>query len=147
MVLKSSSYSHVEIILPYKVKCNRRLYYLSLNDYRNIAYIVSNKIKQEYKSDFAKFYAENRFHFDNIRGFKRYKFTYFAVGNNNRRFDVSNLCCVVDKFFTDSLVAVRFIEDDDYHTLPEVTYKFGGVNKDLDDKQVWVRIEKFDGDS
>jgi len=44
-----------------------------------------------------------------------------------RRYDLSNVCGAVDKFFCDALVELGRVEDDNYHYLPYVEYKFGGV--------------------
>lgn len=43
--------------------------------------------------------------------------------------DVGNVCSIVDKFFSDTLVTAGIIADDNYSVLPELTYRFGEVDK------------------
>lgn len=43
--------------------------------------------------------------------------------------DVSNVCCIVEKFFNDALVECGKIEDDNYTIVPTSRYNFGEVDK------------------
>ena len=55
--------------------------------------------------------------------------SYTLYPKTKRRCDISNVLCVVDKFFCDALVESGMIEDDNYLFLPEVHYYFGEVDK------------------
>jgi hypothetical protein len=53
--------------------------------------------------------------------------------------DTANICCIVDKFFSDSLVHAGKIEDDNYNVVLSSTYRYGGYDKS--DPRVEVTIE------
>jgi hypothetical protein len=58
-----------------------------------------------------------------------YHFTYVAYPSSNRKFDLANVLSVVQKFTDDALIELGIIPDDCYKVIPEITYKFGGVDK------------------
>ena len=47
----------------------------------------------------------------------------------NNRSDVSNVCCIIDKFFCDALVESGHLPDDNHNFIKEIRYKYGEVNK------------------
>tara|TARA_B110000503_G_scaffold109474_1_gene163826 strand:+ start:382 stop:615 length:234 start_codon:yes stop_codon:yes gene_type:complete len=55
---------------------------------------------------------------------------YVLFPKTRRLCDVANVCSVTDKYFSDALVELHKIADDNYLYLPKVTYEFGSVNKD-----------------
>jgi Holliday junction resolvase RusA-like endonuclease len=55
-------------------------------------------------------------------------YTYYA--KSNRRLDISNPCSVIDKFACDALVKAGIIKDDSFKQVVDVTYVFGGVDKE-----------------
>lgn len=55
--------------------------------------------------------------------------TYTLYPKTNRLCDTANVCSIHDKFFCDSLVELRHIADDNYIHIPEITYRFGNIDK------------------
>lgn len=47
-----------------------------------------------------------------------------------RRYDVSNICSVHDKFFCDALVESGLLPDDNYKIISEVHYFSGDMDRD-----------------
>ena len=104
---------------------------LSLNNYRNWAYISSNVYKQMYK-------AKLRPYLKDVKLEGKIKFVYEVIGNDNRPFDVQGVCAVVDKFFSDAVTEYGCWRDDDYKTLAEITYKFSHIDSSLAEKRIVV---------
>jgi hypothetical protein len=62
--------------------------------------------------------------------FDRIKIVYVLYVKTRRQTDISNVLSIHDKYFCDALVEFGKLEDDSYTFLPEVTYTFGGHDKD-----------------
>lgn len=110
------------ITSPLTIRYGKRLYSLNLNIYRNLHYKVLNKLKIKYKELME----------DNIKKlntYKRCRLVYVVYKGDKRRFDISNICAVHDKFFCDAMVELGKIPDDCCDNIPEVIYKFGGIDK------------------
>lgn len=121
------------IISPMVIKQGRRLYSLNLNIYRNLHYKVLNNLKVKYK-----YLMEDKIkHLPHI---DRCRITYTVYKGDKRRFDVANICAVHDKFFCDAMVELGRIPDDCCDNIPEVVYKFGGIDKA--NPRVEIRIEE-----
>lgn len=95
---------------------------LNLNTYRNAHYAILNKAKRQYED-----YMSPKL--DNIPKLKACSLIYVLYVPTKRKVDVSNVCSVVDKFFSDTLVLNGKLEDDNYHYLKSITYRFGGIDK------------------
>lgn len=63
-------------------------------------------------------------------------FTFYPP--SKRRYDLTNVCGAVDKFFCDALVTAGCIPDDDYKHVPDVRYLFGEVDKDNPRMQIEI---------
>lgn len=61
--------------------------------------------------------------------FDRIHLTYTVYPKTRRLCDISNVCSVHDKFFCDAIVDLGKLSDDNYKFLPEITYRFGEVDK------------------
>ena len=107
--------------LPYAVYRGKRAL-LTMNVYRNLHYKASNIAKKAY-SQLA--WIELRAH--KHTRLKSAKIRYTLYTENSRRIDLSNVLAVVDKFFSDSLVAVGIIEDDSQKFVKRVEFVYGGV--------------------
>ena len=95
---------------------------LTMNDYRNIHYRVSAQAKRDYTEiSILNLLSHRRKHFDAVTILYRFFF------ETNVRRDIGNIGAVTDKFFSDALVKVGIIEDDDYKIVRSVTYEFGGI--------------------
>ena len=96
---------------------------LNLNQYRNSPYFTLNTAKVNYKQTVLPQLKE-------LPKFTKVKLTYIFYPKDRRRYDVSNVCSVVDKFFSDALVETGHLEDDDYSHISDVLYCFGSIDKE-----------------
>jgi hypothetical protein len=66
--------------------------------------------------------------------------TYVLYKGDKRKCDISNICCVVDKFFCDNLTDMGLLDDDTYEFVPEVIYKWGGIDKENPRCEVHIKV-------
>ena len=66
---------------------------------------------------------------------------YKLYPRTKRLCDVNNVCSAIDKFFSDALVELGKLDDDNYLYLPKVIAEFGGVDKD--DPRVEITIKEI----
>ncbi len=125
-----------QVHLPIKVKlAEKNYFYLNLNQYRNAHYHTLNKAKIL----FAKNVLPLLQHIPPLIKCSL-QYTYYAP--SKRDVDVSNVCSIVDKFFSDTFVEAGKLTDDNYKYLDEVTYLFGGI--DPQNPRVTVTIAQKD---
>ena len=62
--------------------------------------------------------------------FNKVSIIYTVFFGSLRKTDISNVCCVIDKYFCDALVELGKLPDDSYIYIKEVIYRYGGVDKD-----------------
>lgn len=121
------------ITFPRKTKDDKK-YMLNLNVYRNLNYIVNNQMKVAFADLLSRNPAECFVFKDHIAvGLPvdpPYRFTYTLFQETKRKTDVSNVCCVVDKFCCDALVSLGVLPDDNHNIIKEVVYRYGGVDKE-----------------
>lgn len=103
-------------------KRKKKNYWLNLNGYRNWYFGTSNDLKIDFKEQVAMLIPDVKYN--------KIEIAYKVFFPTKRRTDVANVCSVVDKFFSDTLVSCGVILDDDYTVLTKVAYEFGGVDKD-----------------
>lgn len=115
--------SPIRITLPRKTK-NDKTYALNLNIYRNLNFILNNQIKHTYCNIMNERYRET-IQIANYPISVRYTLYY----GSNREVDLSNICCVVDKFFCDWLVSCGIIKDDCHKHIQKIEYVWGGIDK------------------
>lgn len=118
-----------KLISPLKVsyyttkKGEHRWFTLNLNPYRNAQHHILNNSKIKYKelmqSQIDKLPVLN----------EPIHITYTLFPATNRLCDVSNVCCIVDKFFMDALVEAGKLSDDNYKAVPTILYEFGSVDR------------------
>lgn len=99
-----------------------RKWYLNLNNYRNDHYHTLNAAKILY-ADVSKEKLKLMAHLERCAIF------YEIYLPTKRRTDVSNVCSIVDKYFSDALVDLGKLPDDDCLHLPTIMYNFGGIDK------------------
>lgn len=109
----------------------KKKYYLNLNIYRNSHFHVLNKAKVLFQEEVSPLLKD-------IPKLEHcyLEYTYFPGSGKAR--DISNILSIVDKFFSDVLVANSIIDDDNYNIISGVHYLFGKVDKD--NPRVEVRI-------
>lgn len=112
------------IHLPLRVQVSKKsAFLLNLNQYRNTHFLVLNKAK-------VIFEEVVRPHLKVLPKLGKCRLTYTLYPATKRLSDVSNICSIVDKFFSDTLTSNGYIEDDNYTVIPEVHYLFGSVDPD-----------------
>lgn len=123
----------VEYTLPLHLelgKIKKRKYFLNLNIYRNQAFHLNNDLKKAMKEIVKEVCPP--FSFTNFR----IEYELFLMDKRLR--DISNVCCVIDKYQTDAVVELGYVPDDNYTFLKDVRYKFGGI--DTENPRCVVRI-------
>jgi len=101
-------------------RSNKRKW-LTLNNYRNWHYQVSNDIKRRFKADISRML--------NFRIDGKVKIEYFYFAPDKRTRDLMNVISVIDKFFQDAMVELGCIESDDLSTVVEVNSCYMGIDK------------------
>ena len=102
----------------------KKTYYLNLNSYKQWHFQVSNQLKKLFKLAVAKDILQ----LQPIDG--KCKITYTIYYPTRREFDIDNVGSVITKFTNDALVELGVLVDDNYNYVPEIVFKFGGVDKD-----------------
>lgn len=96
---------------------------LNLNVYRNAHHRTLHAAKLNYEK-----------HMQGIVGklpkLKSIELHYKLFKGSHHELDVSNICSVVDKFFSDVLVKTKTIPDDNHKVISKVTYEYGGYDKE-----------------
>jgi len=98
---------------------------LNLNIYRNLHHFTNNTMKVNYKKLITEIFKDVESIEDGVQ--IELIFTYYH--NNKRKFDLSNICSIIEKYTNDALVSLGIIKDDNITIIPKVTYLFGGINK------------------
>ena len=109
-----------------KCKTKKSNWFLNLNNYTQASKNTSyrNSLKQKY-SEIVKPLIS---HLKPIDG--QVKIIYTIYRHDNRKFDISNVGSIVDKFVCDVLVKSKILADDNYDIVKSVEYIWGGVDKD-----------------
>lgn len=115
--------SPLEVIYGAKKDGTEQKFRLNLNQYRNTHYIILNKAKIAYK-ELMKEQINRLPELSNIN------LHYTVYTKTKREFDLSNVCSVVDKFFCDALVELGKLPDDNIKYLSQISFSFGGIDKD-----------------
>lgn len=115
--------SPLEVIYGAKKDGTEQKFRLNLNQYRNTHYIILNKAKIAYK-ELMKEQISRLPELSNI------SLHYTVYTKTKREFDLSNVCSVVDKFFCDALVELGKLPDDNIKYLSQISFSFGGIDKD-----------------
>lgn len=111
-------------------------FYLNLNGYRNAHHHTLNNAKVRFKEQVREMILSL-----GSAGYGRVKFTYRVFPRTWQPADISNICSVVDKFFSDAFVELGYLADDNFKYLPEVIYLFGGISKK--NPRVEVTVEEL----
>jgi len=121
------------INLPLRVPVSKKKFFsLNLNQYRNAHYQTLDKAKKAFDK-IAK---------DLIRGIpklERCTLEYTLYPGTRQICDTNNVCAIVDKFFSDSLVTHGVIEDDNYNIIADSRFKFGAIDKGNPRVEVVIR--------
>lgn len=116
-----------ELSVPIKLEVGvvkKKTYYLNLNGYRNWQFQLNNQLKKTFKIQVAEKVRE----LTPVTGTCRIEYTIYYP--TRRLFDIDNIGSVITKFTHDALVEFGILEDDNYKIVEEITYKFGGIDKE-----------------
>ena len=118
---------------PLKVLTSRKKSFtLNLNQYRN----AHHHLLDDAKKDFAEIMKPR---LKGLPSLAHIRISYILCPRTAQLCDVSNICSVVDKFFSDCLTNEGKIPDDNYNHVIMVAYGFGGIDKH--DPRVDIVIE------
>lgn len=110
------------IHLPLSVRQNKtKNFCLNLNVYRNAHYQTLNQVKVTFQKQIAPLLVQ-------LPKLNQISLSYELYPQSNRLCDIANICSIVDKFFSDSLVNLGYIPDDNYQHVLGVQYLFGSVD-------------------
>lgn len=113
----------VPIYLDLSTKNKKNTFSINLNIYRNAYHHELDKAKKTFHELVKPLLKD-------IPILNKVKLTYILFFGSNRRVDTNNICSIVDKFFSDTLVDAGVIDDDHCGIVYETTNKFGGIDKD-----------------
>lgn len=130
---------HHIVTLPIRVPVTKKgkLWSVNLNIYRNTHHQTLNKAKVA----FAKAIEDQVLA---LPVMQKIAITYTLYPKTKQLCDVSNVCSIVDKFFSDVLTEHGRLQDDNYTCLLGVQYLFGGIDKN--NPRVEARISRHDLD-
>ena len=109
-------------------------FYLNLNVYRNAHYFTLDKAKKTFEE-----YVWNQV--KTLPKFKYIGIEYTLFPGSNRKMDISNTCCIVDKFFCDTLVNAQIIEDDNCGIVKKIVYLYGSVDRNNPHVEIYLEGE------
>lgn len=129
------------ISLPITVPVSKKSNFsLNLNAYRNAHFHVLNNAKK----NFGEIVGPR---LKSIPRMKECSLRYELFIGTRRLCDVSNICSIVDKFFSDVLVDLGKIPDDNYTVVPDVSYSFGALDKDNPRVDVTITLIERDDET
>jgi hypothetical protein len=106
---------------PFKIK--EKFFTLNLNQYRNENFHLLNKAKVKFKEHMLPQVSK-------LPKMTQIGLKYIVYPGGRYLFDVSNVCSVVDKFLSDTLVECGVIPDDNWNHLPTISFHFGNIDRE-----------------
>lgn len=126
------------IDLPLHIPCNDQskpvkhragykppLFPLNLNQYRNAHFQVLNHAKVNFEILARKLIGKHR-----VPKLSQVALEYVLYPGTTQICDVNNICSIVDKFFSDSLVKCAVLEDDNYKFITDSRFRFGHIDRE-----------------
>jgi hypothetical protein len=111
----------IEVPLAVPISTHKQ-FSLNLNQYRNAHHHVLNKAKTVFH-DIAKLKLKAV-----PKKIGQIHLSYTIFPKTRAKLDISNVCSIVDKFFSDALTSCGIIEDDNHQVVLSVCYKYGQVD-------------------
>ena len=110
------------IELPLAVQVSSKTWFmLNLNVYRNAHHRTLDKAKKEFTERVMPLVKH-------LPKLDRVLIAYTLYTPTQRSVDVANVCSIVDKFFSDTLVKAGKLEDDNRKILPIIAFADGGID-------------------
>lgn len=123
------------IALPLRVPVSKKKFFiLNLNQYRNTHPFVLNKAK----ITFAEM-VHPLIKAAGVPKLNRCTLQYILYPGTARECDVNNVCSIQDKFFSDTLVEHKVLEDDNYKFLAQGSWEFGYIDPENPRVEVIIR--------
>jgi hypothetical protein len=119
-----SAQPDVTISLPIYVRLGKKLssrFSLNLNVYRNAHFHELSNAKLKFEHMVWNSIA-------NLPQIAKADLTYRLFFGSHRAIDISNICCIVDKFFCDTLVNQKKLINDNMDCISNINYQWGGVD-------------------
>lgn len=113
----------ISITVPRKTKADK-IYYLNLNGYRNWHFIISNDLKKRFELIIMP-------QLDGLKINNINSISYQLYFKDKRVRDKMNYIAVIDKFFMDTLVSYKCLEDDNDKFTGEVIIHTPIINKEV----------------
>lgn len=124
------------ILLYTKKDGKKKFFSLNLNIYRNTHHAILSRAKKTYSELLRPLLS-------NVKPKKEVSLTYKLFLSNKRRIDPNNFYYIVSKFFEDSLVENKILEDDNYTIIKKTTFEEVEIDGSLDYHQCEVVINKL----
>lgn len=116
------SHREFKLKLPMRFRTSsKKVTALNLNVYRNLHYRSLTALKHRFQD-----HGKQLLHDAGIPPLGRIRLRYQVFAKTQREFDVANVCSIVDKFFSDTLIQSGIIQDDNWKFLDDVSFGFGG---------------------
>ena len=110
------------ITLPWKVPLSKNKDFpVNLNYYRNACFQELNKAKINFKELVSPL-------LDSVLCMESCSLHYVIFPSSKRECDISNVCSIADKFFSDTLVSSGKITDDNFKVIPNISFSYGQVD-------------------
>ena len=110
------------ITLPWKVPLSKNKDFpVNLNNYRNACFQELNKAKINFKKLVSPLLGS-------VLCMESCSLHYVIFPSSKRECDISNVCSIADKFFSDTLVSSGKITDDNFKVIPNISFSYGQVD-------------------
>lgn len=124
LILMAQYSNSATVICPVMIPLRGKKHYLTLNNYRNWYYYISNQIKHS----FTETVAEQLQKLTPIQG--SFEIHYKLYAPNKKRRDLRGVTTIVGKFLEDALQEYGIIKDDDVLHFPLASDEYMGIDKD-----------------
>lgn len=112
------------IQLPLRVPVSKKKFFpLNLNQYRNAHFQVLDKAKKAFAKEIEPKLV-------GIPKLKKLALEYVLYPGTSQLCDTNNILSIADKFFSDSLVAQKVIDDDNYTFIADSRFLFGHIDRE-----------------
>lgn len=110
------------IPLPWKIPLSKNKDFpVNLNYYRNACFQELNKAKINFKELVSPLLGS-------VLCMESCSLHYVIFPSSKRECDISNVCSIADKFFSDTLVSSGKITDDNFKVIPNISFSYGQVD-------------------
>ena len=121
------------IQLPLRVPVSKKKFFpLNLNQYRNAHFQVLDKAKKAFAKEIEPKLV-------GIPKLKKLALEYVLYPGTAQLCDTNNILSIADKFFSDSLVAQKVIDDDNYTFIADSRFLFGHIDRENPRIEVTIR--------